>query len=88
MKPRRIALHIDELVLHGVPAAHRQRVGEALRQELTRLLSEGGLPTSLSAGGAVPRLEAGSVTVRPGAAPEAMGSQVAQAVYSGLGRGR
>jgi hypothetical protein len=88
MKPRRIALHIDQLVLHGVPAAHRQHVGEALRQELSRLLSEGGLPAGLATGGAVPRLEAGNIAVTPGAAPRAMGSQIAQAIYSGLGRGR
>ena len=88
MRPRRIALHIGQLVLHGVPAAHRQQVGEAVRQELARLLSEGGLSADLAAGGAVPRLEAGSLTMRPGAAPEALGTQVAQAVYSGLGKGR
>lgn len=84
--PRRISLHIDELVLHGVPSAHREQVGEAVRQELTRLLAQGGIPPGLS--GAVPRLDAGSVQLTPGAAPDAMGAQVAQAVYSGLGQGR
>ncbi|NPD27111.1 hypothetical protein [Corallococcus exiguus] len=86
MTPRRISLHIDELVLHGVPPAHRVQVGEAVRQELARLLAQDGLPTGLS--GAVPRVDAGAVHVTPGAAPESLGTQVARAVYSGLGTGR
>ncbi|NBD08995.1 hypothetical protein [Corallococcus silvisoli] len=86
MTPRNISLHIDELVLHGVPAAHREQVGEAVRQELTRLFSERGLPSGLS--GDVPRLDAGALRVTSGAPPAALGVQVAQAVYSGLGQGR
>ncbi|MBZ4400711.1 hypothetical protein OWM54_07380 [Myxococcus sp. MISCRS1] len=83
--PRHICLHIDELVLHGVPASHREQVGEAVRVELTRLLTERGLPQGLS--GAVPRVDAGAIHTRPHAAPQSLGVQVAQAVYAGLGQG-
>lgn len=87
MSAQRISLHIDTLVLHGVPDAHRERVGEAVRQELARLIVDAGLPAAWSAGGAVPGWDAGVVTVAPGTAPEAMGAQVARAVYSGPGAG-
>ncbi|MCP3166319.1 hypothetical protein [Myxococcus qinghaiensis] len=87
MTPRRISLHIDELVLHGVSPAHREQVGEAVRQELSRLLATEGLPQGFS-GGEVARLDAGAVHVTPHAAPQSLGAQVARAVYSGLGRGK
>ncbi|NTX07787.1 hypothetical protein HUA74_42535 [Myxococcus sp. CA051A] len=87
MTPRRIRLHIDELVLHGIAPAHREQVGEAVRQELTRLLATEGLPQGL-AGGEVARLDAGAVHVTPHAAPQSLGAQVARAVYSGLGQGK
>ncbi|MBJ6762767.1 hypothetical protein JGU66_18540 [Myxococcaceae bacterium JPH2] len=84
MRPQRIALHIDELVLQGVPAAHRHRVAEALREELSRLLGEQGLPAHVDASALASRLARGPLTVTPGASPEAMGTSVARALYSGL----
>lgn len=87
MRPQSISLHIDELVLHGVPSAHRHRVGEAVREELSRLLAEQGLPPGVDAAALAPRLDAGAVSVTPGASPEAMGVSVARAVYSGMGGG-
>lgn len=87
MRPQRIALHIDELVLHGVPPAQRHRVGEAMREELSRLVAEQGLPPGVAAAALAPRLDAGAIHVTPGATPESLGARVAQAVYAGLGGG-
>ncbi|MGE6761508.1 hypothetical protein D7X55_17110 [Corallococcus sp. AB049A] len=87
MRPQRIALHIDELVLHGVPSAHRHRVGEAVREELSRLLAEQGLPSGVDAAALASRLDVGAISVTPGASPEATGASVARAVYSGLAGG-
>src|SRR5690242_11774302 len=41
---RSIALHIEEVVLHGFPARGRHAVGDAVQMELGRLLSTTGLP--------------------------------------------
>ena len=45
--PMNIELEIDELVLHGVAPTDRVAVGEAVQHELTRLLTERGVPPSL-----------------------------------------
>lgn len=82
-----IELRIDELVLHGVPAAERARVGAACERELARLLAreDAPLPPGLGRDLAVARLDAGAVTLPPGATGQAIGTEVARAVYRGLG---
>lgn len=81
-----VELHIDEIVLHGF--AHRDRyvIHEAIQSELTRLIAENGLPSSSRQGGDAARLDAGAVTVQKGMPPDAIGRQVAYAVYRGLGQ--
>lgn len=81
----RIHLHIDELVLDGFPPISRRGIAAATEAELARLLAEGGAPTGLQAG-AVARLDGGSFDLAPQAGPEAIGAQVAQAVYRGMAR--
>lgn len=81
-----IALRIDELALHGFAAADRQAIGAALQRELTRLISDQGVPAALTEGSSVDRLDAGVFNVAPGMSAEAIGAQVAQAVYGGLSR--
>lgn len=84
MKPN-IELHIEELVLHGFAPGDRYRIGEAVERELARLFAEQGVPPSLSLGGEMAGLNAGSFQVKSGARTDAIGMQVAQAVYGGLG---
>ncbi len=86
MTPNNIELHIEELVLHGFPPKDRHLVGEAVQRELTRLLSERGIPSSLSKGGEIARLDGGSFSVKQGSKADAVGRQVAQAVYGGMKR--
>jgi hypothetical protein len=81
-----IELHIEELVLHSFPAKDRHLVGEAVQRELTRLLSERGIPSSLSKGGEIARLNGGSFNVKQGSKADVVGRQVAQAVYGGMKR--
>jgi len=85
MKPN-IELHIAELVLHGFPPGDRHRIAEAMQQELTRLLTEQGLPPSLQQAGEVPRLDGGAFIAQRHASPRSVGNQVAHAVYGGLVR--
>jgi hypothetical protein len=77
-------LRIDELVLHGFPASARHGISEATRQELTRLLTERGVPEVMNEPVATARVDAGSFRMAKGAGPNAIGALVADAVYGGL----
>jgi hypothetical protein len=87
MRPCRIDLHIEELVLHGLAPADRYRIGEAAERELGRLFSEQGLPSSLLGESTQGRLDGGSFEITQDASPDAIGVQVARAVYGVLGNG-
>ena len=86
MKPARIELHIEELVLHGFAPGGRYAIGDAVEHALTRLFGERGLGSSSIEGRECAHLNAGDVHVAPASPPEAVGTQVAQAVYGGLTR--
>lgn len=81
-----LRLHIEEVVLHGFNPRGRYAVGDAIQHELTRLLTERGLPTSLIAPRASEQLDAGAFHTAPNSRPHALGAQVARAVYGGLKR--
>ena len=84
MSAPRVDLRIEELVLHGVRAADRERVATALRDELVRLLAGRG------AAGLRPmeaaRLDVGAFPLRAGAPPAELGRQAARSLYRGLTR--
>ncbi|MBN1204050.1 MAG: hypothetical protein JXB05_03890 [Myxococcaceae bacterium] len=87
MKPTPpIKLHIDHLVLHGVSLGDRDRAGAAFTQELTRLLTEQGVPAALARGVTLPRLDGGTLTVSPGTSAEVVGVQAARSTYARLAR--
>lgn len=86
MKPANIALHIDELILHGFAPGDRYRIGEAVERELTRLLSEQGVPDPMIKGGEHERLDGGMFSAGPTGKPETIGVQVAQAVHGAIGK--
>ena len=75
MKPRRIDLYLDRLVLEGVAPEHRSRVVASLERELLRRLGRGELPRGS---------RAGIASERPGEhAPERLGAEVARAITKG-----
>jgi hypothetical protein len=85
MRPE-IRLHIEELVLHGFAAGDRYAIAGAVEQELSALLMnhfavQGGL-SQLNPQTA--RIDAGSFNVTPAAAPNSIGTQIAQAVHGVL----
>jgi hypothetical protein len=84
MKGRSLDLYVEELVLHGFPAGDRYVIAEAVERELARLFTEQGASSFLAQGGTIDRLNGGSFAVAPVAKPEALGAQIAQAVYGGL----
>jgi hypothetical protein len=79
-----LELHIEELVLHGIDLRDRERIAAAVEHELARLFAERGVPPSLIQGGELAQLDGGRFKVHPGNGPEAIGVQVAQALYGGL----
>ena len=86
MKPARLELHIEEIVLHGFSPADRSRVGEAVEQELSRLFVERGVPPSLVWSDETARLDGGAFEAKPGFGAVAIGVRIARAVYGGLDR--
>jgi len=82
-----IKLHIERLVLEGLPVGQSQGplVQAAVEAELSRLLAEGDLAAELAEGGAVPSVPADSIKLA-GGSPSEMGRQIARSVYGGIGR--
>jgi hypothetical protein len=79
-----VELHIEELVLHGLPPDHR--IGDAIEHELSRLFTEQGVPPSLSRGGDIPHLDAGAFQMNPEFGAGAVGARVARTLYEGMKR--
>ncbi len=78
-----IEIEIGELILHGFAPGDRVSIGEAVQQELTRLLAEQGL-ASMNQNIEIARVNGGAFDVRPGAKSETIGTQIAQSVFQGL----
>ncbi len=79
-----IELHIEKLVLHGFSPSDRHRIGRSVEFELARLFTEQGISHSMSKGGEFTRLDGGTFNIAPSSKAEAIGSQVAQAVYKNM----
>ena len=82
-----IRIHIERLILDGLPIAHNQGplVQAAVEAELTRLLAENSLAANLQIGGAVPSVPTNAIQLTLGSNPSQLGTQIAGAVYSGIG---
>ncbi len=79
-------MNIEELVLHGFSPGDRYQIGEAVERELARMLADRGVSESLERGGEVASVDGGAIEVATGSRAEAVGAQVAKAVYGGLRR--
>ncbi len=79
-----IEIEIGELVLHGFAPGDRASIGEAVQQELTRLLAEQGL-ASMNQPIEVARVNGGAFDVRPGSKSQTIGAQIARQVFGSLG---
>jgi hypothetical protein len=82
-----ITVHIERLVLEGLPITRAQGplVQAAVQAELSRLLAQGGLGPELAAGGAVPSVPTKGIQLG-GGRPGEMGRQIARSVYGGMNR--
>ncbi len=84
MKRSAIDLRIGELILRNVPYAQRHLITATVERELTRLLTEQGLPPSLAQGGNIPHLSVDNLHIAADAQADAIGLQIAQAVHRNL----
>jgi hypothetical protein len=84
VKPARVRLHIEELVLDGFSPGDSRRISEAFQTELLRLLTERGIPPSLVRNCVVDGLDAGEF--RAATSGKALGAGLAGALYGRLNR--
>lgn len=87
VKPARIRVQIDELVLHGFSPLDGRRIADAVQAELTRLLAGEGLPPSLMRQAVVEFIDAGEFRMPTSANPNGIGNGLAAGLYRGLKRG-
>jgi len=80
MKPN-IELHIEELLLQGFKPGDRYEIGEAVEQELIRLIAERGLSDGLIGNVQIPHLNGGSFRIGTDSKPETTGALIARSVY-------
>jgi len=83
----KIDLHIDRLILEGLPVNSVQgpQIRAAVQEELIRLLSAHGLSEELRGSISVPRIRAGTMQVGAENQPAKLGTSIARAVHDGLG---
>ena len=79
-----VRINIDELVLEGFPPGDRERLVEALRRELARLLGEAHVRDVLARLKSRDLLPHCRFVASPGERPEVIGSRVARAIVEGL----
>lgn len=84
MNTPNLDLYIENLILYDLPHLDHAQLGAVIQQELTRLFTERGIPTSLQQSHSVASLDGGTFTVSPDASVEAVGGKIAQAVYGGF----
>lgn len=76
-----VSVEIGDLVISGWPRSAAYDIGDAIRHELTRLLSDSGVPSSLQRPMQIASVDAGAVTTMRNAQPGAIGMQIAGAIY-------
>jgi hypothetical protein len=83
-----INLHIERLILDGIPLGPGQRplLQAAMEAELARLLASGGLCEGLQSGGAFYNVRTAGIQLADDRNPASMGEKIAGAVYRGIGK--
>jgi hypothetical protein len=78
-----IRIHIERLVLEGLPLGHHEGplVQAAVEAELARLMGGGAPPPP---GGATARVTAPAISLTPNNSPNHLGQQIARSVHGGI----
>jgi len=83
-----INLHIERLILDGLPIDHGQDsiVKAAVETELACLLDENGVNPYFQSGGAFPNMPARTMHVGKEIHPNRLGKKIASSVYRSIGQ--
>ncbi len=91
-KPAVVRFHIEELRVDGLRPSDRERFGDALRGELSRLLHTRGLGRAVLRGGNSDWIDGGEIQMGSGLAASgnvrSVAISAARAIYSNLGNGK
>lgn len=81
-----INLHIERLILDGVPfdAKNRALLQTAVETELIRLFTENNIASTWQSGGAMPDMRADAIQLTPQSTPTHLGRQIAGSIYGGI----
>ena len=82
----RINLHIERLVLDGVPLDRHMTplLEQAVQAELMRLLAQEKSPATALVSGATPALRGEAIRTEPAMSPLRLGNAVAQSVHGAI----
>lgn len=79
-----VELHIESMVLDGFGDVDGATIGAAVERGLVRLFAERGVPANLHMETIQASIDAGTLRVSADDTPDAIGIQIAQAVYGGF----
>jgi hypothetical protein len=82
MKPCRVVITIDEIVLDAVGNPGRAATAAALERELVRIFTT--RPVSAGQGGHIAQLSAPAMTIEPNAAFDALAAGLAERIHGGV----
>lgn len=82
-----IELHIDRLVLEGLPLESRQgpQLREAIESELQQLLQSHGLAANMQTEQTIRRIQAPVIQFSRSPQVQSLGQHIAHSIYSGIG---
>jgi len=79
-----VQLRIEQLTIEGIRHSDRHIFAASVQEGLQRLLNNGGMPRRLTAPIQSDQSQAPTIAIVAGARPQAIGRQVADAVYRSL----
>ena len=79
-----VEINIDKLILHGFSPADRNKIGEALRSELARLIAENGIPPGFSEGKNIGEMNGGTFSLPKNKHARSVGNNIAKSIYRGM----
>jgi hypothetical protein len=80
-----VNLHIERVILEGLPADVARSIRSATETELARLVRESGLAREFHSSQSLPAVPAGTISISHRQPASRLGVQLAGAVYRGIG---
>lgn len=81
-----VEINIEKLILFGFSPADRDKIGEALKSELARLVIENGMPSAVSTGNNISQIDGGTFQISANMQSYAIGNHIAKSIYEGMAK--